>query len=154
MENTILDVLRELVNARSSFFRRPHLFRNRDTIASQFLDSENAIVMLLRSLVQIPITITFPVQGNFSDPVPVVPSARQISDEIEDHMNSSQQTCSICQDQIVSDGARLRTCAHVYHRACIQTWFSASVRCPICRRDIREDLSSQTSADARETISQ
>jgi hypothetical protein len=42
--------------------------------------------------------------------------------------------------------ARLRVCQHSFHRACIQTWFRASVRCPVCRRDIREDPAAQTSS--------
>ena len=157
MDNLSLQIIRDLVNARTQFFRRPYVFRNqREEIARQFLETELEYLNVISRITEhrrVPITITIPMNiADFSEPVPVLPSAQQIQDEIEDHAPIAQN-CSICQDQIVSDGARLRSCQHVFHKSCIQTWFGASARCPICRRDIREGQGEQTSADATETLS-
>jgi len=159
MDNLSLQIIRELVNARNQFFRRPYLFRNqREEIARQFLETESEYLGVISRITDSrrnPITITIPMNlSDFSEPVPVLPSAAQIANEVENHTPMIAQNCSICQDQIVSDGARLRACQHVYHRACIQTWFGASARCPICRRDIREDSEAQTSAVSTEMSTQ
>ena len=153
MDSRRLDILRELAFSRDHFIRRAHLYRRRDDVTMRFLDVEAAYIAALAPRRE-PVTITFPINipAGFMDNVPVVPTAAQISNEVEDYnTTSSQQTCSICQDVISSDGARLRVCQHVYHRSCIQTWFGASVRCPVCRRDIREGQASQTSSAAIET---
>ena len=158
MDQLTLEIVRDLINSRNNFFRRPYVFRNRDNLANQFLQNEATFLELLSVISErrrSPITISFPLTGfgtAFSDPVPVLPSPLQISSEIETFLSPSVQTCSICQDQIVSDGVRLRTCQHVYHRSCVETWFHASVRCPVCRRDIREGPASQTSAVSTGTL--
>lgn len=78
----------------------------------------------------------------FFEPVPVVPTAEQIersstiytyAEEDEDH------NCPICQDSITL-GESLRTlnyCHHFFHQGCIDAWLESSVRCPLCRHDIR-----------------
>lgn len=153
-----MDPLLDLAAARRAFFTNIAQFRRRDQLTRQFLDSEATFVQAVRDRRMTPINISFPLTvgstGAFTDAVPVVPTAQQIADELQDFTSSSQQTCAICQDAISSDGARLRVCQHVYHRSCIQTWFCASVRCPVCRRDIREDPATQTSSAAIETQSQ
>ena len=153
MDNRRLDILRELAFSRDHFIRRAHLYRRRDDVTMRFLDTEAAYIAALTPPRREPVTITFPISvpTGFMDNVAVVPTDQQIAGELEDFVSSSQQTCSICQDSISSDGARLRVCRHVYHRSCIQTWFGASVRCPVCRRDIREGQVAQTSTDAIET---
>jgi len=153
MDSRRLDILRELAFTQDHFIRRAHLYRQRDRVTMRFLDIQAAYISALAPPRIDPVTITFPINipAGFMDNVPVVPTAQQISNEVEDFTASSQQTCSICQDAISSDGVRLRVCRHVYHRSCIQTWFGASVRCPVCRRDIREAPAAQTSSAAIET---
>lgn len=49
--------------------------------------------------------------------------------------------CAICIDNITLDKACNMTCGHFFHRSCIKTWVSTSLKksCPICRReDIHE----------------
>ena len=144
------EMLLNMAHTRDAFFGNARLYRRRDQITSRFLENESALLSAWHSTRRDPVTITFPITlpSNFMENVLVVPTPQQIADEIQDHTSSSQQNCSICQDSIVSDGAILRTCQHVYHRSCIQTWFGASVRCPVCRRDIREDQAVQTSSGA------
>jgi hypothetical protein len=48
--------------------------------------------------------------------------------------------CTICQDTVVPTDLcrRLNACQHVYHKGCIDEWFTRSVICPSCRHDVRE----------------
>lgn len=85
------------------------------------------------------IQINLPV--NWEDPVAVVPTNQQIDHAILDISEGSEAgTCAICQDTIEHrpDGCRLRNCGHRFHDTCIHQWFTRSVRCPVCRNDIRE----------------
>lgn len=50
-------------------------------------------------------------------------------------------TCSICQEPCQSDGPtcrRINHCGHLFHLACIDTWFQTHSTCPMCRYDIRQ----------------
>lgn len=53
-------------------------------------------------------------------------------------------TCAICLSQLQEgDEVRVITyCNHTYHKICIDRHFQESVRCPLCRHDIRELRSS------------
>jgi hypothetical protein len=77
---------------------------------------------------------------NFLNPVVVRPTQEQIENNSEIVTDISGQSCAICQDQIRSDDTcrSLSTCQHVYHRTCIDQWFTRSVQCPTCRHDIRD----------------
>jgi hypothetical protein len=149
---TYLQLLQELAESRNEFLRNVALFdtSRRDAISQQFLLTEGIYLALVQNIMtrNPPVTITFPIinAANFMDSVLVTPSSEQISNEVEDYIHPSLQQCAICQDDISSDGARLRVCQHSFHRSCIRTWFGASVRCPVCRRDIREDPQAQTSS--------
>lgn len=48
--------------------------------------------------------------------------------------------CSICQDSFANGQAvrEINGCHHFFHRTCIENWFQLSVRCPVCRLDIRD----------------
>jgi hypothetical protein len=153
MDTRTLDIVRELASARAQFFQNANLYRQRDRLTRQFMETESTFIEFLTRERRQPITITFPVNipASFMDAIPVVPSTEQIANELLTYSGPSQQTCSICQDSIALNGVMLRGCHHVYHRDCIQTWFCASVRCPVCRRDIREGLGAQTSSGAIET---
>lgn len=81
------------------------------------------------------------VPANWEDPVAVVPSNQQIDHAMHEIPEDSEPgTCAICQDTIQHrpDGCSLRNCGHHFHDTCIQEWFTRSVRCPVCRNDIRE----------------
>ena len=153
-----LELLQELAEARTEYLRQMALLDQpqREAITQQFFNTEmNYLSLISLSMMrENPITITFPLNYNSLNPVLVTPTAEQISQEVEDYIHPSLQQCSICQDDISSGGARLRVCQHSFHRSCIQTWFGASVRCPVCRRDIREDQASQTSSVSTEILAQ
>ena len=49
--------------------------------------------------------------------------------------------CSICQDayEVGASIRKILYCEHTFHTACIDTWFTRDVRCPMCRHDIRSN---------------
>jgi hypothetical protein len=79
----------------------------------------------------------------FFEPVPIVPTETQIasSSVLYNSIDDSEEArCSICQDDI-RFGEEVRSlthCDHFFHRSCIDLWLQSSVRCPLCRHDIRE----------------
>ena len=48
--------------------------------------------------------------------------------------------CAVCLANIVSgeNVCELRACGHSFHTSCIEPWFMTSMRCPMCRNDIRQ----------------
>lgn len=141
MQNTV-DFLDRLLESRNHFFRRIHLFpvQNRSAISNTLLMNEDSYLEILSSMMN---TET-EVEVTFQEPVAVVATPEQISHAIMS-VSDTTQNCSVCQEIISSDCVKLRVCGHFYHRACIEQWFRASVRCPMCRHDIRE---AETSSDA------
>jgi hypothetical protein len=156
----ITNLVQQLIESRTTFFRRHYAYQSRrEAITEQFLINEGSFLDLLSRIllsIRTPITFTFPINlpANFTDPVTIRPTVEQMAAEMEDYSGQTQQNCAICQDPITMDGCRLRTCGHLYHTSCIRAWFNASARCPICRRDIREDPQAQTSAASQEISSQ
>jgi hypothetical protein len=47
--------------------------------------------------------------------------------------------CAVCLANIVAgeNVCELRACGHSFHTSCIEPWFMTSMRCPMCRNDIR-----------------
>lgn len=84
----------------------------------------------------------------FFEPVPIVPTQEQIasSSVLYNSVDDTEDTrCSICQDDI-HFGEEVRSllhCDHFFHRGCIDLWLQSSVRCPLCRHDIREQAVGQ-----------
>lgn len=64
------------------------------------------------------------------------------NDNSEDSKSCSHQSgCSICLDDFHShDLVRKMPCSsnHMFHSACILTWFGSSSRCPLCNESISE----------------
>jgi hypothetical protein len=86
------------------------------------------------------IDLTGDLMRTFHEPVPVIPTNAQIASAVE--LNASppvNELCAICQDSFVAPCTRLSRCGHHFHDACITQWFGTSVRCPVCRNDIRGD---------------
>lgn len=92
----------------------------------------------------VPTQRTMPPTG-FMDPVVVRPTAEQIQSATAiEIVDSDEEACAICQDQLPagSNALVLTACDHRFHEGCIQTWLTASVFCPVCRHDIREQSNS------------
>jgi len=166
--NAILSLLEDMINGRNSFLSNQTLravpFNYRPSVIARFMNNEALYIEFInrvymnsiqtRAAATALITLTMPnMVGNFLDPVTVSPSTAQINRSLE-NTESTTSSCAICQESISSGACRIRQCGHVYHRACIVTWFSTSVRCPVCRYDIRvESPAGQTSSAGEQTPS-
>lgn len=154
MEDSVLDLIRELTQTDRAFFSmirfldgntRNHL------VAAHMRNTSQAYALLRLYLSQstrtesivmnIPLNSILDPSGNFMrnflDPVPVVPTRDQITAATENHVGVSDQTCAICQEAVTC-ATRIRACGHCFHSQCIHEWFSMNTRCPICRHDIRD----------------
>jgi hypothetical protein len=158
MDESFLDLLGTIVDGRNAFFRGMNRITNsnRDAILSRYLLNELCMMEFANRVHQNYIRtqqttahLTFNIPANFLDPVQVSVSPQQIQDSTETLTSPPADTqCAICQENITSDATRIRHCQHTFHRSCLNTWFSMSVRCPVCRHDIRgTGQLSQTSAD-------
>lgn len=102
--------------------------------------SSTPISNLLRGVILNPTQTGF---GNFMDPIPVRPTARQIANGtalIRLENTNEEILCAICQD-VMNDTHIVRQinhCSHKYHQNCLDQHFQNSVRCPMCRYDIRD----------------
>ena len=162
MDQGLLEIVGELVEARVQFFTRNlngimHI--QRGPALQRFLGIEERYLELVdrlhrshlrNQLVTSVITLTL---GEMTqENVRVTPTQAQIDSAIM-NIDSSDSNCAVCQDSITSNGVRIRHCNHEFHRACLISWFAMSVRCPVCRHDIREDHAGQTSSVATGTTS-
>jgi hypothetical protein len=162
MEEDILDLLNELVTGRNAFLnstlnRIPHT--QRSSAFNRFMTNEFVYLQLTNNVLRNmnrstdnSAVVTFTIPSNFSDPVLVRPTQEQIDAELVT-VESTTATCAICQDLISFDGVKLRHCNHEFHRSCILSWFGINVRCPVCRHDIRDQVT-QTPSALEQTSSQ
>jgi len=98
----------------------------------------NPIVTFLNTLLQEGFDIPMNLQN-----VVVCPTTNQINSSTTIvEVTNPQDSCAICQERMnPSDRIRrLNHCRHMFHDNCIMTAFETSVRCPVCRHDIREGL--------------
>ena len=163
----VLAIIQDMIAGRNDFLSndtiRSFPFVNRNSLVSRYMINEAMYLEFINRIylyniqaqatARAIINFTLPsMMNSFMDPVTVTPSTAQINSSLEDFQTTSN--CAICQDAISSGGCKIRQCGHVYHRTCIVNWFSMSVRCPVCRHDIREaGLVSQTSAVSEQTTS-
>jgi hypothetical protein len=167
MEEACIEVLNILADSRRNFFRRVQTFRrHQEEIALNFISAERDYLTVIRTIMETrsqPISISIPMflpggqvglPSGFMDPVPVLPTEQQITNELVELVATTQVACAICQEQISADGCQLRGCHHAYHRNCIRTWFGASSLCPVCRRDVRGDQEGSASSASSETYPQ
>jgi len=62
------------------------------------------------------------------------------------------QACPIClSDLVVGEEARLLTCKHLFHRACVDEWLQVNASCPTCRKLIFPPNNSNSSNTNMET---
>ena len=59
-----------------------------------------------------------------------------------DALKGDEASCSICMCEY-DEGEELSmmpACAHAFHAECIETWLKDKATCPVCMRDVKEDL--------------
>jgi hypothetical protein len=82
--------------------------------------------------------------GELMPPVPIVPTPDQIDASTRVVIVSDitvNNNCAICVEPIEAGNEcrRINHCHHLFHKECIDMHFQTSVRCPLCRHDIRDD---------------
>jgi hypothetical protein len=167
MEPNVLTLVEGMIDGRNEFlsedFIRRIPFNNRANLISRYMTNETLYLEMINRLYTYNtqtaaislLSLALPLgNSTFLNPVTIAPTRAQIRSSLEDYPNTTSN-CAICQDAISSGGCRIRHCGHVYHRTCIEQWFSSSVRCPVCRYDIREgNHEDQTSSVGGQTSSQ
>ena len=145
----VLSMIESMIHGRNQFLNswtmRGLPYEQRSNMVSRYMTNELIFLEFINRVyvndIQTQLAanalITFAMPNTFFQPVNITASHTQINNSLEDFPNATS-SCAICQDVISSTGCRIRQCGHAYHRACIVNWFSMSVRCPVCRHDIRE----------------
>lgn len=49
------------------------------------------------------------------------------------------EDCPICLQEITQEQNRKLECGHIFHKECLNTWFTNNYTCPICRTEIIEE---------------
>ena len=149
-EVDILDVLHAMQETDREFLRALRFMPgNRTQLLTFHQRNYSTTLHLLRAYLTansstatltIPLSFADRVPANWNDPVPVVPSAHDITMATRVHREIPADTnCSICQEGITEVGSTcIIECGHLFHPNCISEWFTRSVHCPMCRFDIRE----------------
>lgn len=130
--------LRYLLEARTHFFRHR---RSENTQRAYLLNEAHVLDLIDRmyTIRTLPATITLPIPWNatWADPVTVAPTNEQRDAAFQD-VENPEGSCPICQEELRARACvRLRNCSHTFHRECAVQWYTMSVRCPLCRNDIR-----------------
>jgi hypothetical protein len=150
-ENTVLDVLHDIMESDRTFFNGVRFLggQSRDALISMHMRNTNIALNTLRDQMRAAppaatttrMVLNFPldVSGNaaFFDPVPIAPTRTQIDAGVDRHVGVTETVCSICQENVTC-ATRIRGCGHCFHDQCIQQWFTMNPRCPMCRHDVRE----------------
>jgi len=168
-ESDVLSLIATMIEGRNNFLTnntirgipyqyRPALltrFMNNEALYIEFINRVYLNNIQTQAAATALITLTIPnLSSNFMDPVAVTASQHQINGSLE-NCPTTTSACAICQETLSSGACRIRQCGHVYHRSCILNWFSMSVRCPVCRHDIRQEApANQTSSASSETSAQ
>jgi len=165
MDQGLLEIVGELVEARVQFFTRNLngiMYVQRGPALQRFLSVEENYLELISRIHRSNLhnrlmtgVISLTIGEQTMENVRVAPTQEQINTAITD-IASSENNCAICQDAVTSAGVRIRHCNHEFHRSCLISWFAMSVRCPVCRYDIRETRTGpvgQTSSVATRTTS-
>jgi hypothetical protein len=153
-EEMMLGLLGELVEGRNAFLSRGLnriSVEHRDALTSRFFLNELCYLEIANRVFQNHVRnqnagnaaatlLTLNIPTNFLDPVTVRPTAEQITTATEDMAEvPAGSVCAVCQDAMTAGVTRIRHCNHTYHRNCLESWFTMSPRCPVCRHDIRGD---------------
>jgi predicted Zn-ribbon and HTH transcriptional regulator len=148
-EDNVLDVLREIFETERTFYGTVRFLdgQTRNHIVAAQMRNTGLALQILRLFMDRPaqpqslvmnIDLSGNILRNFLDPVPVVPTAAQLTAGTETNVVfDNNETCAICQEAVVR-GTRLRNCGHCFHTDCIDQWLGMNTRCPVCRHDIRE----------------
>lgn len=148
-EYSVLHAVRDILASERAFYQTIRFLDGQSRnhiVAAHFRNTSHTLDILRRVLTQQPAQTTMVMNiplplgsnGNFFDPVPIVPTQAQITAGTETHVHVAEgSVCTVCQESVTT-ATRLRACGHFFHASCIDQWLQMNPRCPVCRHDIRE----------------
>lgn len=137
MNSQLNTFLTDLAYSRAVFFRTART----NAEVQLFLENERALIRTFQNITTSHAITTLFLPVALQEDVVVGLTPAQIENFTENIpvVNSSQEVCTICQDYLhVEPSCSIRSCSHRLHKVCANQWFAMSVRCPICRVDLRE----------------
>jgi len=57
-------------------------------------------------------------------------------DATAEELESSDNVCIICREEMAAPTAKKLPCNHIFHRSCLRSWFQRQQTCPTCRLDV------------------
>ncbi|CAN8008950.1 unnamed protein product, partial [Ixodes pacificus] len=57
-------------------------------------------------------------------------------DATAEELASADNVCIICREEMVGGGNKRLPCSHIFHTACLRSWFQRQQTCPTCRMDV------------------
>lgn len=56
------------------------------------------------------------------------------------NLAEENKKCVICIEEFAeNDELKILFCTHRFHASCLDNWLKNSIRCPICKRDVRDE---------------
>ena len=71
--------------------------------------------------------------GTIPRPSPLTPTITRNDYSVREDIPNEQE-CAICMESLEKEIVQL-PCEHIYHKECIDQWFSNSKRCPLCNNE-------------------
>ena len=164
-DEAVFGILQQMLDCRRQFldirFQRMVPHEQRVSLMNRYMLTDAAMMEMTnrvfnshtqaRNAAATLLSFTMPLTGStFFDSVPVVPTPAQLQASLEVTAAPPNTACAICQETVSSDSVRIRQCGHFYHRTCILSWFGMSVRCPVCRHDVRQQVGPATQTSTAE----
>ncbi|XP_037274128.2 E3 ubiquitin-protein ligase synoviolin B-like [Rhipicephalus microplus] len=69
-------------------------------------------------------------------------------DATPEELASADNVCIICREEMVGGGNKRLPCSHIFHTACLRSWFQRQQTCPTCRMDVLRQPTAAAAAAA------
>lgn len=78
--------------------------------------------------------VVVPLDDNIIEKIPTFKYS-----ELDHSLKTDTKQCIIClMDYNDENHLRKLPCNHIFHADCVERWFDQSVKCPVCRKDMRD----------------
>ena len=92
--------------------------------------------------------------NSFLNNVPIIPTREQIENATQvinynDISNPLNDACPISLERFSNEDSvtQITSCGHIFNSEQLTTWFQSNVRCPVCRHDIRNGTTNNTTEE-------